>query len=351
MPLARVADAAVVPRPVAVRRSSASLLTLSVALLLASCTPSALKPGEALPIRIESRAIATLGGSPRLAEGVQFIGGLELSSDEPLFGAFSSIRFLDDARFVGVFDTGYWVEGRIERGPDGMLSGVSDARLAAMLDRDGRESASKYQVDAESLVIVDNQAIVGFEQRHRVVAYTPLASLATARPSPPLPLPFAVSRLRGNGGIEALVVSPVDGPLAGAVVAISEKSVDEDGNNFAGILDGPLAGEFRVRPHDGFEITDGVFLPSGELVLLERRFSIASGVAMRLRRIDGASIRPGAIVDGQVIFEADNASEIDNMEGIDAVVADDGSTHLIAVSDDNHSILQRTLMLEFRLEP
>lgn len=351
MPLARVADAAVVPRPVPGCRSGASLLTISVALLLASCAPSALKPGEALPIRIESRAITTLGGSPRLAEGIEFVGGLELSSDEPLFGAFSSIRFLDDSRFVGVFDTGYWIEGRIERGADGMLSGVSDARLAAMLNRDGRESASKYQVDAESLALVDGAALVGFEQRHRVVTYAPIASLATARPSQPLALPFPTSRLRGNGGIEALVVSPADALLAGGVVAISEKSVDEDGNNFAGILNGPLAGEFRVRPHDGFEITDGVFLPSGELVLLERRFSIASGVAMRLRRIDGASIRPGAIVDGPVIFEADNASEIDNMEGIDVVVADDGSMHLIVVSDDNHSILQRTVMLEFRLEP
>ncbi len=351
MPLVRVADAAVVPRPTLARSTSVGLVALSVALLLASCTPSALKPGEALPIRIESRAIATLGGSPRLAEGIEFVGGLELSSDEPLFGAFSSIRFLDDSRFVGVFDTGYWIEGRIERGADGTLSGISDARLAAMLDRDGRESTSKYQVDAESLAIVGDKAIVGFEQRHRVVTYAPLASLATARPSQPLPLPFPVSRLRSNGGIEALVVSPADGPLAGAVVAISEKSVDEDGNNFAGILDGPLAGEFRVRPHDGFEITDGVFLPSGELVLLERRFSIASGVAMRLRRIDGASIRPGAIVDGPVIFEADYGSEIDNMEGIDAVPAADGSIRLIAVSDDNHSILQRTVMLEFRLEP
>ncbi|UJW75156.1 esterase-like activity of phytase family protein [Rhizobium sp. SL42] len=339
------------PRPVPGRLSGASLLTLASVLLLASCTPSELKPGEALPIGIQSRAIASLGGAPRSVEGVSFVGGLEISSEEPLFGAFSSIRIVDDSRFVGVFDTGYWIEGRIERGPDGLLSGVTDVTLSAMLDRDGHESVSKYQVDAESLALVDGAALVGFEQRHRVVAYQPLASLATARPSTPLALPFPVSRLRGNGGIEALVVAPADGPLEGAVVAITEKSVDEDGNNFAGILGGPLAGEFRVRPHDGFEITDGVFLPSGDLVLLERRFSIASGVAMRLRRIDGALIRSGAIVDGPVIFEADHASEIDNMEGIDAVVAKDGSIHLIAVSDDNHSILQRTVMLEFRLEP
>ena len=54
-------------------------------------------------------------------------------------------------------------------------------------------------------------------------------------------------------------------------------------------------------------------------------------------------------VDGEVILEADHASQIDNMEGIDVRLEDDGSVRLTMVSDDNHSLLQRTLMLEFRL--
>ena len=39
------------------------------------------------------------------------------------------------------------------------------------------------------------------------------------------------------------------------------------------------------------------------------------------------------------------------MEGLDVLPEPDGSVRLIVVSDDNHSILQRTLMLEFRLAP
>jgi hypothetical protein len=54
-------------------------------------------------------------------------------------------------------------------------------------------------------------------------------------------------------------------------------------------------------------------------------------------------------VDGKVIFEANSREQIDNMEGIDVFRAADGTLHLILVSDDNHSILQRSLMLEFRL--
>ena len=39
------------------------------------------------------------------------------------------------------------------------------------------------------------------------------------------------------------------------------------------------------------------------------------------------------------------------MEGIDAYKAADGSTHIIVTSDDNHSLLERNLLLEFRLLP
>jgi hypothetical protein len=70
---------------------------------------------------------------------------------------------------------------------------------------------------------------------------------------------------------------------------------------------------------------------------------------VRIVRIAGGDIKPGALVDGKTIFEADAGEQIDNMEGLDAFRAADGSIHLIMVSDDNHSILQRNLMLEFRL--
>lgn len=352
------ADGAGVPERGRLRRFTARLTASACVVLLAACTaPAEIAAGGVLAIPVDSTVIsnldgmtATLGGAPRMAPGLTFVGGIELSSPEPLFGAFSSIRFRDRERFLGVFDTGYFIEGRIARDAAGHLSGVADIRLAPLLDADGKANSSKYMVDAESLALDGDRAYVGFEQRHRVVAYEPLSDLGHARASQPLALPFDVRRLRSNGGIEALLLSPPASPLAGALIALAEKSVDENGNNYAGILSGPLQGEFRVKPHDGFEITDGAFLPNGDLLLLERRFSIATGVGMRLRRIEGSIIRPGAVVDGPIIFEADNRSQIDNMEGLDAIMADDGSIHLIVVSDDNHSILQRTLMLEFRLE-
>ena len=282
---------------------------------------------------------------------LEFVGGLELSSSEPLFGAWSAIRFLPDGqRFLGVLDTGHWITGEVRRDEKGSLSGLADVTIAAMLDADGRGDQRKYNVDAESLAIRGEEALVGYEQRHRISGYRPVSAIQTARPfRMALPLPFPVGELRNNGGLETLALSAPEGPLRGGMVTVAEKSVDGNGDLFAGILDGPLAGAFRVVAHDGFDVTDGDFLPDGDLLLLERRFTLASGVGLRIRRIDGASLKPGAVVDGQIILEAGMSEEIDNMEGLDVVVGEDGSTRIVLVSDDNHSILQRNLMLEFRL--
>jgi len=92
-----------------------------------------------------------------------------------------------------------------------------------------------------------------------------------------------------------------------------------------------------------------VLLPAGDLLVLERKFSLVDGVGIRIRRIPLAMLAPGAVVDGPSIFEADLGEEIDNMEGIDAHVTPEGDTVLTMVSDDNFSPIQRTLLLQFTL--
>ncbi|MBN9066331.1 MAG: esterase-like activity of phytase family protein, partial [Rhizobiales bacterium] len=144
--------------------------------------------------------------------------------------------------------------------------------------------------------------------------------------------------------------APEDGALKGARVVVSEKSLDENGNQFAAILEGPEKGVFTVKRSGKFDITDGAFLPNGDLLLLERSFSYAHGVAMQLRRIDGKTIRKGKLADGPMLFQADMSYQIDNMEGLDVWRRGDGALMISMVSDDNQSLLQRNLYLEFKLD-
>jgi hypothetical protein len=133
------------------------------------------------------------------------------------------------------------------------------------------------------------------------------------------------------------------------LVALSERGLDGGGNLIAFLVGGPSPGQFSVRRTDDFDISDAVILPSGGLLVLERKFSLFSGVGIRIRRIALSAIAPGALVDGPTVFTADLGQEIDNMEGIDAHVTPEGDTVLTMVSDDNFSMIQRTLLLQFTL--
>jgi hypothetical protein len=70
---------------------------------------------------------------------------------------------------------------------------------------------------------------------------------------------------------------------------------------------------------------------------------------MRMRRIPQEVIKPGALIDGPVLLEADMGYQIDNMEGIAVHRSPQGDTILTLVSDDNFNALQRNLLLQFKL--
>jgi hypothetical protein len=98
----------------------------------------------------------------------------------------------------------------------------------------------------------------------------------------------------------------------------------------------------------GYDTTDLAFLPGGDVVILERRFSLFGGFGCRLRRIEAASIKPNAGVDGEVIYESEASHQMDNMEGL-AIHREGSEIVLSLISDNNFSALQRTLLLEFSL--
>lgn len=332
--------------PVAMR----CLGVIAMLALLVGCSTGG-KADEGGPADISATVISTFrpGSQETQFGALEFIGGLELSSDNALLGAISAIRFRPDQRhFVSVLDTGHWLTGAIERDDKGRLKGVTEARIMPMIDRYGGTDAGKGAMDAEGLALRGDHVLVSYEQYHRVDAY-PDPGFETSSPDDTIPILIPRRQLRANRSLEALMIAPQSSPLAGAAVIVAEDSLNDEGNMLAAILDGPSQGRFTVRHYDGFDVSDGVFLPDGDLLLLERRFGLAHGLGMRIRRIAGADIKSDALVDGTVIFEASTREQIDNMEGIDVFRAADGTLHLILVSDDNHSILQRSLMLEFRL--
>ena len=334
--------------------SSVLLAAVLASALAADMAPSAEAFGKA---RVETMAVnATpvrdfrIGSSETHFGPLTFIGGLELTSPNRRFGSLSAFRFMTPGeKFVGVADTGYWFFGRVEHDEDGRPIGFSHFTMQPMVDRHGGIIGSKWLTDAESLAIRGGIATAGFEREHRISEYR-LDSHDMKAPIRSLDFLVPRKELRTNKGFETIAYAPADSPLKGARVAITERSLDRAGNQYAAILEGPEKGVFTVARKGDFDITDGAFLPNGDLLLLERSFSFVRGVAMELRRIRADTIRPGKVADGPVLLRADMAYEIDNMEGLDVWRRQDGAMMVSIVSDDNQSILQRNLYLEFRLD-
>lgn len=285
---------------------------------------------------------------------LEFRGGIDLNSSNRDFGSWSGIDFAADGKtFYAIADSGYWLRATLVE-KDGALVGIEQAAIAPMLDRNGTRLAGKRNSDAEALRIVERNgrqtAWVSFEQVLAVAQFAASPGLALARRSD-VRLPAFVNGIRHNSGLEALAVAPASGQLAGAVVVIAEKSLDAAGNHRGFILSGPAAGAFTIRRSDDFDVTDATFLPNGDLIVLERHFAFADGLGMRIRRIPGDTIRPGALLDGAVLIQSAEFEQIDNMEGIAARVGPNGETLLTLISDDNHSLLQRTILLQFAIVP
>lgn len=279
-----------------------------------------------------------------------FVGGLELTNGNLNFGGLSAIRFLDSGtHFLGVEDIGFWYAGTILRDDEGRPTGVGDFRLAQILDHNGDPLHDKWRADAESLVVTGDRVAVGFEREHRIDAYRLDYKSLRMIPQRRLPLLIPMRELRYNQSLEALTVAPASSPLGGARVVVTEKSLNKKGDIYAAVLEGPRKGVFFVHRSDGYDVSDADFLPDGDLLLLERQYSVAKGIRMRIRRIAAADIRPGATVDGPTLLEAGPRDQIDNMEGLDIWTDASGQTRMSLISDDNQSFFQRTVYLEFRL--
>ena len=279
---------------------------------------------------------------------LQYRSGLVLSSSFAGFGGLSGIRLdAKGERFIAISDKGNWFTGRILYSGREMV-GLSDVEAAPMLGPDGRPITARGWFDSESLALDGSFVYVGLERVNQLLRFDFSEGFTQSRGTV-LPLPPAARKLPFNKGLEALVMVPKGLPLAGTLIAISERGLDHDGNLIAFLLGGPAPGQFSVRRTRNFDVSDAVLLGSGDLLVLERKFSLFSGVGVRIRRIPLQTIAPGALVDGPSIFEADLGQEIDNMEGIDAHVTKEGDTVLTMVSDDNFSFIQRTLLLQFTL--
>lgn len=330
----------------------AAALAASLALLPLSGTAQELL-GNGQSVRTRTKPIETfhIGREDARFGKLTFLGGLEVLASDRKIGGLSGMISLDGGNgFLAVTDNGHWVSGRVEQTAEGKPLGLSDVRFAPLLGADGKTLDARWGHDTEALTLDGSGLYVSAETRNAVYHFPWPLTFGTERMIGEVALPEDIRNLPRNAGLESLAAAPEGSPFAGKIIAIAE-SAPSDLHDLSGYVLGPGGTErFTLRRHDRFDATDAAFLPGGDLLVMERRFNLRDLIGMRLRRIAAADIRADAVIEGELLLEADFNTQIDNMEALGVHQTADGATILTLVSDDNRSILQRTLFLRFRLE-
>ena len=277
-----------------------------------------------------------------------FLGGVHLTSGDPAFGGYSSLSIAGD-RFMLLSDGGNVVRFRMgaDWRPHTIWSGYLPGGPGS-----GWEKADR---DSESMTTDGRHVWVGFERANAIWRYTADFARAEGRVKP-----APMRKWPTNGGAEAMTELP-DGRFA----VISEVAhvpprywagSDEArlrtriGLLFAGDpLRHPDPRRFAYVAQGRYDVSDATALPNGDLLVLNRKFDLPFRFVTMVSRVKAADVAPGKIARPEPLAVLDAPLIHDNFEGI-AVTRQGDATILWIVSDDNESVLQRTLLLKFRLD-
>ena len=299
-------------------------------------------------ITLTAQSVPLSVADPKLDHvgGLRFLGGVWLKSQDEGFGGLSGLSAEEkggELRILAVTDQGDKLAGRVLFRDD-RLAGVDAATMEPLVDLNGKPVAGKVFGDAESITrLPDGRILVGFERRHRIWAYGP----ELTGPAQIFETPRALLDAPSNGGLESLARFS-----DGRVLAITEQMKTERGNFAAFLLQGGAWTQVEwTGSAPGFEPSDAAVLPNGDLLVVERLWSALApmDVRSRIMRVKGDSVKPGAVLQGEVLAELRAPLIAENFEGITAFQSTSGATRLLIASDDNFNGAQRTLLLSFEI--
>jgi hypothetical protein len=291
-----------------------------------------LEPIRVDPKRPERRDFGAL----RLA------AAFHLQSSDQRFGGLSGAAIGADGRLYAVSDRGYWLSARMVSEENGALTNLVDWQIGPLLGPDKNPVTGGLR-DAEALAQTgDGSLLVGFEGAHRIWRYRAPPDTFTSA-GVPIPIPTAAARAPSNGGIEGLATLP-DGRL----LILTEQFENPDGSVKGWLSEHDKWTELSYVPAPGFRVTDCAALDSGDVLVLERRYVPFGILSVRLTRVRGKDIRANAKLAGKELMKLEQPLAAENFEAL-AVRQTSSGTAIFLLSDNNFSLFQQTLLLQFFL--
>lgn len=310
------------------RTIATRLLPLTAGLLVLACVPGS--------------GAGSQNGAP--ARAIEYLAGFDLSGTPGMGGISGAYVRPDGGRLTAVTD-----DGRLLSGPlDHHASGTLDRwRPETQRYLPGLAGEGKVDTDAEALVRQsDGSWLVALERRHRILRYSGGGEGPDGIPEP-LSIPDSMRALPANKGIEALTVRP-----DGILVAFAEAKEDDSGEHrlYLRDTDGDWT-EKRYRTDPFYSPSDAAALPDGDILVLDRGYSLLAGVRARLVLIKSEDLLSKQPVEGILLGELEPPVGIDNFEALAVRRLPQGTIVAYVISDDNFSPLQRTLLVQYALHP
>src|SRR4029077_18083875 len=134
------------------------------------------------------------------------------------------------------------------------MTGLADVEAATLLGPGGRPITARGWYDSEWMALDGSLAYVGLERVNQVLRFDFAKGFTRAR-GEVVPLAPAAKKLPFTKGLEALVWVPKGLPLAGSLIAISERGLDPKGNLIAFLIGGPTPGQFSLRRTENFDVS------------------------------------------------------------------------------------------------
>ncbi len=296
-----------------------------------------LRPGA---MAIRATPVAIDRGGNRRVGALTYLGGVQLHSDDPAFGGFSSMHVAGD-RFTLLSDGGGLV--RFTMGRDWRIRDAS----AAELPGGPGTGWQKQDRDSESMAVrPDGSVLVGFERANAIYRYDAgfTRTLASVRPR-------GMRKWWENSGPESMATLP-----DGTTLVLSESHMLPRKPGFSALhfLGDPTRPgtrwyRFQYVADKGWSVTDAAALPDGRLLVLLRDFDPRQLFTARLQIADLTQLRPGAVIRGRTIARFEGAVAHDNFEALSLEI-ENGRPILWIASDDNQQFWERSLLLKFRVD-
>lgn len=313
-------------------------IILLVLLLVPAWTGEGRRALVSRDLTVRAARFVPRGGWPRRIGALRPVGALTLTANRPGFGGFSALS-LHRGHAILLSDGGNIVRLRI-------TGGTVRTASVATLD-DGPDTGWRKQTrDTESMMVdpATGRAWIGYERVNEIWRYAPGFAYAEAWTRP-----AAMRGWRENGGAEALV------RLAdGRFLALSEGWIRAVGARpavlFAGdpTRRGVRVATLRYLPPPGFSPSDAALLPDGDVLVLNRRWTLPLRFDVTLVRVARADIRAGALLRGAVVARMGTMLDGENAEGV-AVTRERGRTMIWLVTDNDGYAWRKTILAKFRL--